>query len=125
MALIPPGIYWRGSSVNEKWHEENETPRHKVTISKAFWIGETEVTQKQWFAITREKPWKNKTKASSRHPATYISWKDIQNKFLPKLGRQFRFPTDAEWEYACRVENSRLNKSKISNFLAIEVISKN
>ena len=51
-----------------------------VTLTRGFWIGKTEVTQGQWFAVmkTRPKEWGTRpdTKAGDDYPATYVSWDD-------------------------------------------------
>jgi formylglycine-generating enzyme required for sulfatase activity len=83
--------------------EQGETPVHKVTISKAFYLGKYEVTQEQWQATMGENPSQFK---GPKNPVENVSWDDCQS-FLEKLskkfpGRPFRLPTEAEWEYACR-----------------------
>ena len=101
MRLIPPGRFYMGSHPGEKGRKRDEA-RHPVIISKAFWLAKYELTQKQWYAVTRAKPWDGQSKNNSKYPATYISWQDVQEKLLAKLGNRFDFPTEAEWEYACR-----------------------
>lgn len=80
---------------------DNEKPVHQVTLS-SYSIGETEVTQELWEAVMGSNPSEFK---GARHPVEKVSWKDCQ-KFIRKLnaktGRQFRLPTEAEWEYAAR-----------------------
>jgi formylglycine-generating enzyme required for sulfatase activity len=87
----------------------------KVTLSKGFWLGETEVTQGQWQEIMATTPWKGELqiREGKSYPATFVSWDDSQNfcEKLTQLERQagrlknnqsYRLPTEAEWEYACR-----------------------
>ena len=104
MRLIPPGRFWMGSPDGEKDRYSDESPRHRVLISKGFWLQKTEITQGQWRSVVGESPWSGKgyAKDNSVHAASYISWDDIKNKLLPKLGDNFDFPTEAQWEYACR-----------------------
>ena len=91
----------QGSDAND-----NEKPTHSVTLS-SFYMGETEVTQALWQAVMGSNPsWF----IGSNLPVEKVSWNDCQN-FINKLnqqcasqlnGRQFRLPTEAQWEYAAR-----------------------
>ena len=91
----------------------DETP-HDVDISLAHYrfLGKYEVTQGQWKAVMGTTPWAGKSQVvdDPSHPAVYISWDDVQ-EFIARLnavkkeeGRslEYRLPTEAEWEYACR-----------------------
>lgn len=87
----------------EKQMTGNELPQHKVCISKPFYIGESEVTQKQWEDVMGNNP--SKFKGMYR-PVEKVSWNDTQT-FIEKLndrvkGDFYRLPTEAEWEYAAR-----------------------
>jgi formylglycine-generating enzyme required for sulfatase activity len=114
LASIPAGTFLMGSPEPQpeklkffgkdvKWWKLIEGPQHKVTITKPFHIGTTEVTQGQWKAVMG-----NNSKldpAGDNLPMMRLSWDDCQ-AFLGKLsrmeGRKYRLPTEAEWEYACR-----------------------
>ena len=80
-----------------------QQPRHRVRITKPLYLAKYEVTQSQWQPVMGSTPWARMryVKRDRRSPAVYISWKDSQS-FLSKLGAGLRFPTEAEWEYACR-----------------------
>jgi formylglycine-generating enzyme required for sulfatase activity len=102
LVLIPAGEFIMGSPKTEKDHLNNESPQHKVKITKAFFMGTTEVTQAQWKAVMGNNP-------SDFHgddlPVEKVSWDDCQEflKILSaKEGKTYRLPTEAEWEYACR-----------------------
>ncbi|MGL4942888.1 MAG: peptidylprolyl isomerase [Thermoguttaceae bacterium] len=101
----PPGTFTMGSPMNEKYRSSGETP-HKVTLTKDFWMLETQVTQEMWESVMGNNPCERKGK---RLPVNEVSWDDCQ-AFLRKLnqlttpsnGFRFALPTEARWEYACR-----------------------
>ena len=69
---------------------------------RSFSIGKFEVTQKQWFAVMGTEPSKFK---GGNLPVEQVSWNDAQEfvqNLSQKTGKQYRLPTEAEWEYAAR-----------------------
>ena len=84
---------------------DNEKPVHSVTLS-GYYIGKTEVTQALWKAVMGSNPSYFK---GDNLPVEQVSWDDCQ-KFIRKLnaltGQNFRLPTEAEWEFACRGGNN-------------------
>ncbi len=104
---IASGQFVMGSSDDDTNHRANEGPQNTVKISNEFYIGTTEVTQGQWQSIMGTRPWLFQwyVKEGSTYPAMYISWDDAVS-FCRKLSDQeksnYRLPTEAEWEYACR-----------------------
>ena len=103
MVLIPAGKFLMGSSTTEVGRKNDET-QHEVTLTKPYHIGKYEVTQEQWEGIMGNNP-SSRTKGK-RLPVTDVSWNDCQD-FIKKLNGKtkggYRLPTEAEWEYACRV----------------------
>lgn len=97
LVLIPAGNYQRGASPNDSEANDDERPAHEVTISQAFYLGVTEVTQGEWSKVMGSNP--SHFKGDSL-PVEMVSWDDIQ-PFLKKSGG-LRLPTEGEWEYACR-----------------------
>ena len=105
MIYVEPGTFQMGSDTGI----DREKPVHSVTISKGYYIGETEVTQALWKAVTGNSPttsgdsWAAEYGLGDNYPAYYISYEDVQG-FITKLnsltGVHFRMPTEAEWEYA-------------------------
>lgn len=82
-----------------------EYPAHQVTLS-GYCIGQTEVTQALWLAVMGSNP--SYFKGDLNRPVECVSWNDCQT-FITKLneltGKQFRLPTEAEWEFAARGGN--------------------
>lgn len=103
---IPAGTFTMGSPNDEPGRDADEGPPHRVSISKGFYIGTYEVTQIQWEVLMNENPavFRRLPDAGNR-PVESVSWQDCQ-KFLRRLNGlnlgDFRLPTEAEWEYACR-----------------------
>lgn len=99
MVVVPSGSFDMGSNSYDV-----EKPIHRVTIAKAFAIGKTEVTQGQWKTIMGNNPSKFQN-CGDNCPVDQVSWDDAK-EFIQKLnartGKQYRLPSEAEWEYACR-----------------------
>lgn len=98
LVTVQGGIYEMGSETEDR----DEKPVHRVNIS-SFFIGKFEVTQGQWKAIMDKNP--SEFKGCDECPVERVSWNDVQS-FLGKLnqltGKNYRLPTEAEWEYAAR-----------------------
>ena len=105
--LIPSGEFMMGSPKDEPDRGDDES-QHRVEISEAFYLGKYEVTQGQWKEVMGTSPWKDevlKVNEGDDYPATNVSWDDAV-EFCKKLSRregvEYRLPSEAEWEYACR-----------------------
>ena len=117
MALIeiPAGKFTMGSPWGEENRFDDREEQVEVTLTHPFMLGKTEVTQGQWKQVMGTEPWngQNNVLADNDCPATYVSWDDA-TKFCGKLtdlerkagklkgNEEYRLPTEAEWEYACR-----------------------
>jgi len=101
MVSIPGGCFEMGSPKTEEGRYNNEGPQYKVTISP-FYMGKYPVTQAQWQAVMGNNPSRFK---EEKRPVEKVSWEDAV-KFCEKLsklmGKNYRLPSEAEWEYVCR-----------------------
>jgi formylglycine-generating enzyme required for sulfatase activity len=96
---VPAGTFTMGSPPGAPLRQDEETTR-QVTLTKAFRVSATEVTQRQWAAVMG-----TGTPTAAELPVTSISWNEAQafcQKLSQKEGATYRLPTEAEWEYACR-----------------------
>ncbi len=124
-AWIPPGVFEMGSALSAEevhrryiypdsdpeWYED-EHPRHTVTISRGFWLGRFEMTNRDYRRFDPEHDSGDRDGFDLDHddsPVVNISWLDAQ-RYIEWLNGQkegiFRLPTEAEWEYACRAGTS-------------------
>ena len=100
--LIPAGKFVMGAPETDKDRGRDEGPQHRVTMSRPFYIGVTEVTQAQYHAVTGKNPSKFKER---RNPVERVTWDEATafcEALSKKTGLTVRLPTEAEWEYACR-----------------------
>ena len=114
LVLIPPGTFWMGSPDSEAGRDRNEL-QHEVTLSRPFYLGKFEVTQDQFEAVMGFNPSYHQAgrhrayegKDTTRYPVDGIEL-DEAEKFAAAVsrkvgrGREYRLPTEAEWEYAAR-----------------------
>ena len=117
MVYVQGGTFRMGSNDSEA--NSCEQPVHSVTL-RDYYIGETEVTQQLWHAVMGSNP--SYFTGNSQRPVEKVSWDDCQT-FIRRLndltGKDFRLPTEAEWEYAARGGNkSRGYKYSGSNTLS-------
>ena len=99
--LVEPGTFQMGYADAGVVQQ----PVHRVTISRAFYIQKTEVTQGQWRAVMGTNPSSNSA-CGDDCPVEQVSWHDAQ-RFIEALNdmvpdARYRLPTEAEWEYAAR-----------------------
>ena len=103
MVVIPPGSFDMGGSADPKPGNDNAKPVHRVTLGKAYALGKTEITKRQWRTVMGVNP--TGSGACEDCPAENLSWNAAQEfvrRLSMKTGKQYRLPSEAEWEYACR-----------------------
>jgi formylglycine-generating enzyme required for sulfatase activity len=108
MVWIAPGDFAMGD--RSRRGDSDERPVHEVRLTSGFWLGETDVTNAQWKALMGTEPG---AFIGGNRPVENVSWNDAVD-FCKKLtakeraagrlptGIQYRLPTEAQWEYACR-----------------------
>ncbi len=130
MVLIPGGSFWMGTEESEierlvkeydrEWFR-NERPQHKVNVP-TFFMGRYPITQAQWRIVAGWEQVERELNTDPSHftetfqgtsevmlrwerPVENISWEDAKefcDRLSKKTRREYRLPTEAEWEYACR-----------------------
>ena len=99
LLLVPPGTFTMGCNAFDLGGcAPYESPRHQVTLTRAFYLGKYEVTQAQWQARMGNNP-SHFSRNNPNRPVELVSWNDVAG-FNTATG--FRLPTEAEWEYSCR-----------------------
>ena len=118
MVAVEGGTFTMGLTPEQDYGANDSEPVHDVALSD-FYIGQTEVTQALWVAVMGYNPNERVTSTASHIgdnlPVSLVSWDDCQT-FISKLnamtegqrpnGREFRMPTEAEWEFAARGGNN-------------------
>ena len=100
MRWIRPGTFMMGFPESEV---RSNKYQHQVTLSEGFWLAETTCTQELWKDAMGNNP---STSKGNKHPVVNVNWDDCQtfmNKWNKEItGGMLSFPTEAQWEYACR-----------------------
>jgi formylglycine-generating enzyme required for sulfatase activity len=113
--LIPPGEFLMGSLESEPGRFGDET-RHLVKITKPFYLSAYEVIQAQYQRVMGSSPSIHK---DDTKPVEMVNWNDAV-EFCGKLsdqeGVEYRLPTEAEWEYACRAGTTTAYSSGDTSF---------
>jgi formylglycine-generating enzyme required for sulfatase activity len=105
MVYVEGGTFLMGCNQQEDSCQSDEMPAHSVTIS-SFNIGKYEITQEQWKKVMGKNP--SNIALDGNYPVTNVSWYDAQefcNRLNATTGKNYRLPTEAEWEYAARGGN--------------------
>ena len=104
LTLIPAGKFLMGSPPTEpdRDNAHADETQHEVTLTKAFYLGVTEVTQKQYQAVMGVHPSRFKGENLPVEPVSWVEAVEFCRKLSEKTGKTVRLPTEAEWEYACR-----------------------
>lgn len=115
MVFIPPGTFRMGSPEGEEGRYDCEGPQTAVTIRRGFWMGRHEVTQGEYAAVMGQNP--SAFPGNPERPVERVSWEEAvaycatltaQERQAGRIAfnAEYRLPTEAEWEYACRAWTS-------------------
>lgn len=101
MVWIPGGTFMMGRYPGEQDSNSGEDPQHSVTVP-GFWMGKYEVTQAQWRALLGTSPSYFSGDSRPVERVTWLGAKSFVTALNTHSGLNFRLPSEAEWEYACR-----------------------
>jgi formylglycine-generating enzyme required for sulfatase activity/O-acetyl-ADP-ribose deacetylase (regulator of RNase III) len=105
MVCIPQGGFMMGAPEDEEDSMDRERPQHQVSV-EAFFLGKYSITQAQYEAVMGENPSSFKDEPDSpNHPVENVSWDDaieFCRRLSEQTSKEYRLPSEAEWEYACR-----------------------
>jgi formylglycine-generating enzyme required for sulfatase activity len=135
LCWCPPGRFFMGSPSSEAERRSDER-QVLVTLTKGFWAGKFEVTQGEWKRVVGEFPGKQPANEGDNFPVVEINFEEAEEfcRKLTEIGRasgelpkewEFRIPTEAQWEYACRAGTTTATSfgdklsSKQANFLGL------
>ncbi|MBV6626580.1 MAG: formylglycine-generating enzyme family protein [Rivularia sp. (in: Bacteria)] len=135
MVQIPHGTFLMGAPRGEDYTMHNEFPQHEVTVP-TFFMSKYPITQAQWKAVANLPQVSKKLELEPSYfkgdnlPVEQISWYDAV-EFCARLSnhtqKEYRLPTEAEWEYACRAGTTtpfhfgETITSELANYNALEI----
>lgn len=104
MAFVPilPGEFLMGSPKSDPYVREDETPQHRVTLSRGFYLGTYPVTQEQYCRVTGRNIADHKDPGCPVESVSRFTAIEFCRRFSDLAGDEVTLPTEAQWEYACR-----------------------
>jgi formylglycine-generating enzyme required for sulfatase activity len=115
LVFVPANTFLLGSPTNEVGHRADESPQTVVRLSRGYWIGKYEVTQRDYLAVTGEnpsgfpgdldRPVESVSFFAAANYCVLLTQQDLAAGRIP-AGTHYRLPTEAEWECAARAGNT-------------------
>jgi formylglycine-generating enzyme required for sulfatase activity len=100
MVVVPAGTVKAGDP--KDYDRDDDPERPSLSFDRPFAIGRFEMTQAQWEAVMGNNPSRNKNPALPVEKVRFVDVLEFISRLNAKTGKQYRLPTEAEWEYAAR-----------------------